>query len=128
MKTEILSEVNAIIKEDKYNTEAWTALLNKRQDIGSTRTIFETFLKIFPTAARYWKILIEKEMNLKNFDRVEKLFQQCLFTCLDVDLWKSYINYIKLVKKGTENELEAINTAYEFVIKHAGMDVNACSI
>uniref|UniRef100_A0A6A7G8I8 Cleavage stimulation factor subunit 77 n=1 Tax=Hirondellea gigas TaxID=1518452 RepID=A0A6A7G8I8_9CRUS len=117
-----------IVKRDKYNTEAWTTLLNNVNTIEEARPLFERFFKIFPTAARYWKIWIEKEMSAKNLDRVEKIFDQCLFSNLDVDLWRSYINYIKLVKKGASDELQGINTAYEFVLKHVGIDLNATSI
>eukprot|EP01083_Nonionella_stella_P074850 203146_1 len=120
----------AIVRKDPHNTEAWTALLTlaQRQPISECRSLLESFLKTFPTAARFWKMLIEKEIEAKNFDGVEVLFQRCLFPCLDVELWKTYIEYIKIVKKGASDELQALNTAYEFVLKHVGQDLDSSPI
>jgi hypothetical protein len=58
--------------------------------------------------ARYWKHYVEEEMQANNFDRVEKLFMRCLLKCLDMDLWKTYIRYIKLVKAGQSDENRAL--------------------
>ena len=34
----------------------------------------------------------------RNYERVEKLFQRCLMKVLNIDLWKTYLNYVKDTK------------------------------
>lgn len=123
-----MDRVHEILQNDKYNIDLWNSVLNRPSTVEVSRYAFDAFLEVFPTAARYWKTYIEREISLKNFHHVELLFNRCLFSCLDVDLWRTYITYIRTVKKGTANELRDINTAYEFVIKNIGMDVNSISI
>jgi cleavage stimulation factor subunit 3 len=35
-------------------------------------------VQIFPTSGKFWKSYIEHEMRMRNYERVEKLFQRCL--------------------------------------------------
>jgi cleavage stimulation factor subunit 3 len=85
----------------------------------------QEFLKIYPTAGRYWKQYIEHELSSKNFDNVEKLFQRSLRQCLHIDLWKTYIRYILDFKAKNPNSREEVLRAFEFALAHVGLDINA---
>ena len=37
-------------------------------------------------------------MRARKFDRVEKLFQRSLMKVLSIDLWKTYLTYVKETK------------------------------
>ena len=37
-------------------------------------------------------------MKARNYERVEKLFQRCLMKVLNIDLWKTYLHYVKDTK------------------------------
>ncbi len=67
-------------------------------------------------------------MNANNYDRVERLFIRCLVKCLDLDLWKTYIRYIKLVKRNADDESRALEEMYEFVLRHMGTDLGAADV
>jgi len=118
------------LSREIFDTEAWTALVHEAQfkDINVARPIYEEFLKIYPTAGRYWKQYIEHELSAKNFDNVEKLFQRCLRQCLHIDLWKTYIRYILDVKAKLPNTKEEIIRAFEFALAYIGLDINANQI
>lgn len=72
------------------------------------RMLLEQFLVVFPTAAGHWKYYIELEMASKHYDKVEALFMRCLLQCLDISLWRSYIKYMSIVKKGQHDEIESM--------------------
>lgn len=35
-------------------------------------------------------------MKFRNYDKVEKLFQRCLIKILHIELWRCYLNYVKV--------------------------------
>lgn len=39
-------------------------------------------------------------MKARSYERVEKLFQRCLVKILNIELWKSYLTYVKETKSG----------------------------
>lgn len=77
--------------------------------------------------ARYWKQYAEHEMAAHNYDRVEKIFLNCLMLCLNAELWRCYLNYVRTVKDPVQHRKE-IEDAYEFALTHVGMDVASTPI
>jgi cleavage stimulation factor subunit 3 len=67
-------------------------------------------------------------MSQTNFDEVEALFSRCLLRVLDLDLWSTYLKYVKIKHAGQKGEIEATQIAYDFVIKYMGHDVNAYKV
>ena len=37
-----------------------------------------------------------QEIRARNYERVEKLFQRCLIRVLSIELWKTYLLYVKV--------------------------------
>ncbi|RWS21643.1 cleavage stimulation factor subunit 3-like protein, partial [Leptotrombidium deliense] len=95
------------------------------KNIDDARQFYEKLVAQFPFTGRYWKIYIEHEMKTKNYDKVEKvhehvltvhlivntfgffvlnmyfyfvlqLFQRCLIKVLHIELWRCYLNYVKV--------------------------------
>lgn len=106
-----------------YDVEAWSVMLREAQSrhVNEVRSLYESLVSVYPTTARYWKIYIEQEvfcfflsickqlmrflftnvqMKVRNYERVEKLFQRCLVKILNIDLWKLYLTYVKETKSG----------------------------
>jgi cleavage stimulation factor subunit 3 len=96
--------------------------------INDSRDFFEQLITDFPTCGRYWRIYIEQELKGRNFDRVEKLFQRSLMNCLNIELWKCYLNYVRDTKSKMSNYKEKMAQAYDFALDKIGLDVNSCSI
>lgn len=112
------------------DTEAWSVLIRDAQmkKIEDARKIYERLVSQFPTAGRYWKIYIEHEMKSRNYEKVEKLFQRCLMKVLNIDLWKTYLNYIKDTKGSLPSYREKMAQAYDFALEKIGMDIMSYQI
>jgi cleavage stimulation factor subunit 3 len=67
-------------------------------------------------------------MKAKNFDRVEKLFQRCLIKILHLDLWKTYLSYVKETKQALNSFREKMIQAYEFAVEKIGLDYSSYPI
>ena len=67
-------------------------------------------------------------MQCKAFDQVEKLFKRCLNTVLNIDLWKTYLAYIRETKDKQQNYREKMSKAYEFALDRIGLDLQCYSI
>ncbi|XP_005107016.1 cleavage stimulation factor subunit 3 [Aplysia californica] len=108
-----------------FDTEAWSILIRDAQirKIEDARVVYERLVEQFPNAGKYWKIYIEHELKLKNFERVEKLFQRCLIKVLNIDLWRLYLNYIKETKGILPSYREKMAQAYDFALEKIGMDI-----
>jgi len=108
-----------------YDTEAWSILIRDAQirKIEDARETYERLVEQFPNAGKYWKIYIEHELKVKNFERVEKLFQRCLIKVLNIDLWRLYLNYIKDTKGILPSYREKMAQAYDFALEKIGMDI-----
>ena len=110
-----------------YDTEAWERVLAHAftLPIAAARPIYERFLSIFPTAARYWRQYVLQEQAAHEYSRVEALFSRCLLQCLSLPLFQSYIEYVRLVKAGADDEHDAVAAAFDFVLQHAHLDLHA---
>ncbi|KYQ88973.1 cleavage stimulation factor subunit 3 [Tieghemostelium lacteum] len=116
------------ISIDLYDTEAWTLLLGEiqSQPIDNCRAIYERFLGHFTTAGKYWKVYAEQEMQARNYDLVEKIFFRSLRNVRNVELWRTYITYIRQHK--SQNQREEIIKAFEFALEFVGMDISSTQI
>ncbi|RUS90701.1 hypothetical protein EGW08_001505 [Elysia chlorotica] len=125
-----------IVKAEKriqaypFDTEAWSILIRDAQmkRIEDARGIYERLVEQFPNAGKYWKIYIEHELRVKNFERVEKLFQRCLIKVLNIELWRLYLNYIKETKGSLPSYREKMAQAYDFALEKIGMDIMSYQI
>ena len=126
-----------MVKEDPWNAHAWQNLIqeaNLTHDLHTIRHVYQSFLKVFPTSASHWRSLIELELQHRQYDEIERILPTALRTIPDIELWKLYLVYQKLVHTpapGTttdEKEREknvAIEQAYEYVLEHMGLDLFA---
>lgn len=128
---EIVSDMEKKIAENKYDIETWTILISEyaaKLPIEKARGIYDRFFAIFPTAGKFWKQYVEHEMSAKNYSNVENILSHCLLKCLHIELWRTYIQFVKLIKKDTPNGLMDIKKAYEFAIEKVGMDINSSQL
>ncbi len=88
------------VNEDPYDLEAWSLVVKDAQSrrIDESRDTFERLVGLFPTSGRFWRTYIEQEMRARNYEKVEKLFQRSLMKVLSIDLWKTYLHYVKETK------------------------------
>ncbi|KAK9077280.1 hypothetical protein SSX86_005617 [Deinandra increscens subsp. villosa] len=114
--------------EDKYSVESAEALANEasRLPISEAVPVYEQLLATFPTAAKYWKQYVEANMAANNDDAIKQIFSRCLLNCLQIPLWRCYINFIRKVneKKGLEGQ-EETRKAFDFMLGYVGSDIGS---
>ena len=119
------------VREDPYDTESWQIILKDAQGrpIDEVRdVIYEKLMTFFPTSGKFWKSYIEHEIKFRNYERVEKLFQRCLMKVLSIELWKTYLQYVKETKSKLTTYKEKMAQAYDFALDKMGMDINSYAI
>ena len=119
------------VSDEPYDVESWQIIakdLQGRPADDDVRDTYEEIVTLFPSSGRFWKMYIDHEIRFRNFDRVEKLFKCCLIKVLNIDLWKTYLNYVKETKHSLPTYKETMAQAYELALDKMGMDVASASI
>ncbi|PRD36893.1 UNVERIFIED_CONTAM: Cleavage stimulation factor subunit 3 [Trichonephila clavipes] len=62
-------------------------------------------------------------MKSRNYERVEKLFTRCLVKVLNIELWRTYLGYVKETKGSLPSYREKMAQAYDFALDKMGMDI-----
>lgn len=116
------------MKDDPQNFEAWTKLLafvEQKDDLNLAGDAYEGFLKLYPFCFGYWRKYAEFEKRHRRYEKALNvsyyslllhlaLFELLLYRLvyfqvyerglreisLSVDLWLSYIAYIKDIAQG----------------------------
>ena len=123
--------LDADLRRDPYDADAWLSMLTdlsaRHADLAAP--FFDLCLQYFPTSVRtvgagrvrgplrglqwhacaaslpmqgrLWAMYADLELRLKRYDRVERIFEQCLRSCLYVDVWRIYLNYVREVRRLT---------------------------
>lgn len=103
-KVSLPPNIESMIQENKFNLEAYALLIKEAQvkKIEDARPLYEFLVETFPLSGRFWKMYIEHEIKHGTREKVEKLFQRCLSKVLHIELWRCYLNYIKVSISKTE--------------------------
>lgn len=117
----------ARIQAKTYDTDAWNMLIKEAssKNIDDVEPFYEELIKTYPSCGRFWRAYIEHEIRVKCFDKVSKLFQRCLEEVLSIDVYKSYLSFVREVKV---NEPDMVYKAYRYTLDKVGIDPNAISI
>eukprot|EP01130_Rhizamoeba_saxonica_P018209 TRINITY_DN9037_c0_g1_i1.p1 TRINITY_DN9037_c0_g1~~TRINITY_DN9037_c0_g1_i1.p1 ORF type:complete len:583 (-),score=141.69 TRINITY_DN9037_c0_g1_i1:47-1795(-) len=117
------------IRENKWDSYSWRSLMSAiiQLPIESVRDIYEESALVFPTSAKFWKQYAEHEIQSGNNENAEKIFQRCLISCPDVELWRSYLVYLIEEKSKKVPNLNIFG-AFELAIEKVGMDINSSQI
>jgi len=118
------------IAEEPYDVDSWFLLLKyaQQRNITEARDVYEEILATFPTNGKFWKAYIEHEMRMGNHEKVEKLFQRSLIKVLSMDLWKTYLQYVKETKQNLSTFKEKMAQAYDFALDKMGLDISSNSL
>ena len=122
---------DSLTASNAYDIDSWLRVINqadKEATLEDQRYILSAFLKIFPTAARQWKYLIELEMHHQNYQVATDLFKQCINNkCYDVELYQVYIALCRKINEGSTKDvfLKNLNQAFQFAIKQIGQDIKS---
>ncbi|KKA28969.1 hypothetical protein TD95_000894, partial [Thielaviopsis punctulata] len=106
------------IREDpRGDMDAWIGLIAQNRLLGNVEELRQ--------AAVYVEWL-EMELSMNNFTEAERLFNNCLVTITDVELWTVYLTYIRrrndLTNDPTGNARKVVAQAYDYVMDKVGLD------
>ncbi|KAK9824661.1 hypothetical protein WJX72_012141 [[Myrmecia] bisecta] len=130
---EKISALQARVDADPWDTAAWEAMAaevagraTSAAALEEQRAVYDRLLKQFPTAARYWRLYAEAEMAAGNTAQVKTVFSRCLLNCLTVDLWATYLEFIKKTNstKGADGMIE-MRKAFEYTLDKVGSDLHS---
>ena len=57
-----------------------------------------------------------------------QLFQRCLIRVLNIDLWRTYLLYVRETKASLQNYQEKMAQAYDFALDKMGLDIQSHTI
>ncbi|KAF1977038.1 Suf-domain-containing protein [Bimuria novae-zelandiae CBS 107.79] len=118
-----------VAEDPRGDIEAWLGLIDehrKRHKVDEARAAFERFFQVFPSAAEIWVQYVNMETELENFHQVEQIFGRSIQNTPSLLLYSSYIEYVRRrypLEEGDNRKI--IVQAYEFVLPHVGIDINA---
>ncbi|CAL8466443.1 g5979 [Coccomyxa elongata] len=126
----------ARIQHECWDTAAWEALVAEISEaaertpspelLAEQKAVLEDFLGVFPTAAVYWQKYADIEIRAGNESGAKSVFSRCLLTCLSVELWRTYLRFIKQINEARGPEgMEEVRKAYEFTLEKIGSDIGA---
>ena len=131
-----LAQMWQAVAADPWHLSSWQRLLaavHATHDLLTIRHAYHSFLKVFPSSAVHWKALVELELAHRCYPEIEAIFQKVLLKLPEIELWKLYLVYIKVSHAPPPNQADdpealrlqnvAIETAYEFCLKHMGLDL-----
>ncbi|CAB4070481.1 CSTF3 [Lepeophtheirus salmonis] len=120
-----LRDAERRIEDDVYDMEAWQLVIKDAQSkkAEKCREIFEEVFKDLSYEWTLWKMYIEQEMRSRNYEKVEKLFQRCLMKIMNIELWKTYLLYVKDTKINLSSYKEKMAQAYDFALEKMGIDI-----
>lgn len=126
------------VATDPFDITSWEKLLihaHQSHDLSTIRHTYKSLLQVFPTSATHWRGAIKVELDNEQYEEVERIFSDTLIHLPDVELWKLYIVYTSKSKSpATGAGVSSVTTdachlameyAYEFVLKHVGLDLHA---
>ncbi|KAL9085958.1 MAG: hypothetical protein Q9165_007320 [Trypethelium subeluteriae] len=124
-----------IAEDPRGDLDAWLSLINEyrnRDKIEDARAVYDRFFEVFPTAAEQWVVYAQMELDNGNLSHAEKIFTRSLLNVPDVDLWSTYLGYIRrrnpLMTDTTGKARQTISQVYDFVLNTIGIDKDSGQI
>ncbi|XP_053576082.1 uncharacterized protein LOC128665868 isoform X2 [Bombina bombina] len=115
------------IVADPFSFDVWVKLLDyveKTNHLMSCRKAYSVFLSLYPYCFGYWKKYANLELQFKNKEQAEEVFNQGLQSIpISVDLWIHYINYQREHLDMTLPEsVEKLRKLFKSSVANAGME------
>ncbi|KAJ7439159.1 hypothetical protein B0H11DRAFT_1623685, partial [Mycena galericulata] len=128
------SEYDALmarLKESPHDPESWKRLIDvaeTRGDILQIREAYDALLKQYPNApSAQTAYLRHFTDNPAMFQDAEELLNKFLRHSPSVELWKSYLLYVRRVNSGPGTR-DTMRKAFDFALTHIGQDRDSGSV
>ncbi|KAJ9076267.1 mRNA 3'-end-processing protein rna14, variant 2 [Entomophthora muscae] len=117
--------------DETYSWTYWNQCVASAFKTGSPIVIRETYerlLKKYPTSVQHWIDYVDYELKNRQLSLAEALFRRCTVQVVSLDIFKLYLQYIKLNNYTADNvprgptERAVIAQAYEYTLFRVGFD------
>ncbi|CAD5231794.1 unnamed protein product [Bursaphelenchus xylophilus] len=119
-------ELWRVVKDDPYSFDGWTRLLQyveQKDELDQAEGAYESFLKRYPFCYGYWRKYAEMQKRHKKYEKALNVYERGLQEIsLSVDLWLSYISYIKEIAQGQRQADAKIRAIYLRALEACGME------
>ncbi|KAI5957608.1 RNA14 [Candida theae] len=129
-----IGELEDDLKNNPLDYNKWIKYLDHlvaKDNQEQVREAFERYLDIFKFDASQWNKYIKYELDRGEKEKAETLFQKCFATTENVELCRSYVDYVRSVTDmvtGGDKARGTIIQAFEFAVDKVGIDVQSDSL
>lgn len=134
LASDVIGQLEDVLKLNERDLPSWLSLIQQvvtKDKTEQVRDCYEKCLKIFPFLERVWIGYVQYELTRGEFDKVEELFKRCLFQSTGVQLWRTYVGYIRRKNNlitGGEEARRVIFQAYDLAVNKVGQDPESGSL
>jgi hypothetical protein len=126
-----------LVLVDCWNVSAWLTMVEEveagRGGDTAAVLVYTQFLDQFPRATKIWKSLVNYYLMRDDVSEAEEAFKSCLVKCRNVELWVTYLSFIKkktVDKVSTYSEQYAnarktLEAAFERAVENIGTTCEA---
>jgi cleavage stimulation factor subunit 3 len=134
LASDVIGQLEDVLKINDRDLPAWLQLIQYvvvKDKTEQVRDVYEKCLKKFPFLEHVWIEYIQYELTRGEFDKVDELFKRCLFQSTGVELWKTYVDYIRRKNNlitGGEEARRVIFQGYDLAVTKVGQDPESGSL
>ena len=101
VQTPRAQECERALARDRWETEAWTALVAEaqRRPLNEAQPVYERALHRFPTSGKFWHLYLEHLIREGRTDEAERRFAYALPRCYSIELCRFYLDYLRDTKQ-----------------------------
>jgi cleavage stimulation factor subunit 3 len=124
-QSEECAEALQAIESDAWDVNSWILFVEEvAEGRGGTISVddaYSKFLDKFPRAAKFWKDLAEHHTKNGATSSAQEVYSKSLNKCYSVELWQSYIEFIRQTSK----DRKILEEAFERAVESVGMSVDS---
>lgn len=118
------SQLWQAVRDNPFNFDGWTKLIQYVEGNGSLeegRSVFNSFLPLYPYCYVYWKKYADIEFNAGNIERACQILEKGVMSIpLSVDLWMAYINMYHQYMIDNDEDIMNVRLIGQRALKAAG--------
>ncbi|CAK9440336.1 uncharacterized protein LODBEIA_P44360 [Lodderomyces beijingensis] len=131
MSLDKIAQLEDELKENPLDYKKWIKFLDQvvaKDNQEQVRNAFEKYLEIFKFDGAQWNRYIKYELTRGEKKKTEELFKRCFDVTDSVELYRSYIDYVRSNSDfvtGGEKARSIVVSAFEYAIGRVGIDINS---
>ncbi|KAI0462740.1 hypothetical protein LJB42_003541 [Komagataella kurtzmanii] len=131
LSNDVIGQLQDDLKQSPLNVNTWDTLIDKviaKDKHEQVIQVFEDCLVYFSYLGYFWNRYATYLLERLEFDKTKEIFNRCLPKVANVELWRSYIRYVRRTNSiitGGEEARRLIIKSFEISLENIGMDYNS---